>query len=202
MELSDIIERYRGPLMGLIASWGATYADAAEIAQDSFADAYMNREACRGNWKDPQVFAAWLRGIARNNFRNAFRSRKRLEKRVSLVPASTLEAAPNPSPPPADDRLERLRDAIDALPEKWKQVVMMHYLEVTSVKEVAALLSVSPKTVEGRLYQARRELKRIMDGQSTTEVSKSESSKSDSPTPSTSISRIGKAILLLCVEST
>ncbi len=202
MELSDIIERYRGPLIGLIASWGATYADAAEIAQDSFVDAYMNREACRGNWKDPQVFAAWLRGIARNNFRNAFRSRKRREKRVSLVQASTLEAAPNPLPPPTDDRLERLRDAIDALPEKWKQVVMMHYLEVTSVKEVAALLSVSPKTVEGRLYQARRELKRIMGGQSTSGVSKSESSKSDSPTLSTSISGIGKAILLLWVEST
>ncbi len=192
MELSDIIERYRGPLIGLIASWGATFNDAVEIAQDSFADAYLNRISCRGNWEDPQVFAAWLRGIARNKFRNDFRSRKRREKRVTIVPASELEATVFASTPLVDERLERLRDAIDSLPDKWKQVVMMHYLEVTSVKEVAAMLSVSPKTVEGRLYQARRELKRIMVEQST-----SGGLKSDSSTTGTSISGIGKALLLL-----
>ena len=39
----------------------------------------------------------------------------------------------------------------------------MHYLEETSVKDVANLLSISPKTVEGRLYQARRSLRRMLD---------------------------------------
>ena len=39
----------------------------------------------------------------------------------------------------------------------------MHYLEQTSVKQVAALLSTRPKTVEGRLYQARRALRRILE---------------------------------------
>ena len=176
MDLSNTLDRFRGPLIGLIASWGANYNDAAEIAQDSFADAYLNRESCRGNWQDPEVFGAWLRGIARNKFRNAFRSRKLREKRVISVSTSVLEATPNRLPTPVDERLERLRDAIDDLHAKLKQVVMMHYLEVTSVKDIAALLSVSPKTIEGRLYQARRELKRMMGEQS--------------------ISRIGKAILL------
>ncbi len=64
-----MIDRFRGPLIGLIASWGANYNEAAEIAQDSFADAYLNRESCRGDWKDPEVFGAWLRGVARNTFR-------------------------------------------------------------------------------------------------------------------------------------
>jgi len=47
LDLSDFIDRFRGPLIGLIASWGANYIDASEIAQDSFADAYLNRESCR-----------------------------------------------------------------------------------------------------------------------------------------------------------
>ena len=176
MELSTIIDRFRGPLIGLIASWGVNYVDAAEIAQDSFADAYLNRESCRENWRDPEVFGAWLRGIARNKFRNALRTGKRRERRVISVAASVLEATPNQLPAPVDERLERLRDAIDDLPEKLKQVVLMHYLEVTSVKEVAAMLSLPPKTVEGRLYQARRELKRMLG--------------------ETSIATIGKALLL------
>ena len=176
MDLSDIIDRFRGPLVGLIAFWGANYIDATEIAQDSFADAYLNRESCRGNWQDPEVFGAWLRGVARNKFRNAFRSRKRREKRVVSVSASVLDATLDRLLNPIDERLEQLCDAIDLLPEKLKQVVMMHYLDVTSVKDVAALLSLPPKTIEGRLYQARRELKRMMG--------------------ETSFSKIGKALLL------
>ncbi len=53
-----------------------------------------------------------------------------------------------------DPRLARLRRAIDKLPTKQRQAIMMHYLEETSIKDVAALLSVTCKTVEGRLYQA------------------------------------------------
>jgi RNA polymerase sigma factor (sigma-70 family) len=172
LDLTDIIDRFRGPLIGLIASWGANYHDASEMAQDSFADAYLNRESCRGNWRDPEVFGAWLRGIARNRFRNQFRSRKRREKRVISVSISILEATPNPVPVPVDERLERLRDALDDLPQKLKQVVMMHYLEVTSVKDIAVLLCVPPKTIEGRLYQARRELKRMMGEKSTSGIVK------------------------------
>ncbi len=172
MDLSDLIDRFRGPLIGLIASWGANYNEAAEIAQDSFADAYLNRESCRGDWEDPEVFGAWLRGVARNTFRNAFRSRKRREKRVISISAAVLDSTPHPLSTPVDERLERLRGAIDELPTKLKQAVMMHYLEVTSVKDIAALLSVSPKAIEGRLYHARRELKRMMGEKSIYRIEK------------------------------
>lgn len=172
MDLSDVIDRFRGPLIGLIVSWGTNYTDATEIAQDSFADAYLNRDSCRGDWQDPEVFGRWLRGIARNKFRNEWRSRNRRERRVISVDRSALEAAANPSFQREDERLEHLRAAIDALPAKLKQVVMMHYLEVTSVKNVAALLSVSAKTVEGRLYQARRELRRTITKTSSSWIGK------------------------------
>ena len=62
-------------------------------------------------------------------------------------------------------RLERLRAAIDQLPANLKQVVMMHYLDEALVSDVAALLSLPSKTVEGRLFQARKTLKRIMESQ-------------------------------------
>ena len=43
MDLSQLIDLYRGPLLGLIASWGGPWVVATEIAQDSFAEAYLNR---------------------------------------------------------------------------------------------------------------------------------------------------------------
>jgi RNA polymerase sigma factor (sigma-70 family) len=163
MDLSQLIDVYRGPLIGLIASWGVPWVDATEIAQDSFAEAYLNRESCRGDWERPEVFGRWLRGVARNQHRNWVRTRRRRRDRIATVEPAVLEYVAAPSDPESSEQLEMLRNAIDRLPTKQRQVVLMHYLEETSVKEVATLLSTSPKTVEGRLYRARRTLRRMLD---------------------------------------
>lgn len=173
MDLSQLIDAYRGPLLGLIASWGVPWVDAAEIAQDSFAEAYLNRQSCRGDWREPEVFGRWLRGVARNQHRNWVRARRRRRDRIATVEPATLDRVPTPSEPQQSEPLEKLRRAIDRLPTKQRQVVLMHYLDETSVKEVATLLSTSPKTVEGRLYQARRALRRMLDDKvSDTQIAK------------------------------
>ena len=172
MDLTDAINRFRGPLVGLIASWGVPPIDATEIAQDSFASAYLNRDACRGDWEDPETFGRWLRGVARNKYRNWRRSRMRRERRIVSTDPAILEETIGKGQQEEDQRIVRLRTSIEQLSGKQRQVVMMHYLEETSVKEVAALLSVSVKTVEGRLYQARRALKRMMDDTSSASIGK------------------------------
>jgi len=162
MDLTALINTYRGPLIGLIASWGAPWADASEIAQDSFSEAWLNRESCRGDWIEPEVFGRWLRGVALNQHRNWARSRRRRRSRmVTLAPASLESVAAPPDPEPSED-LEALRHAIERLPARQRQVVLMHYLEETRVNDIAALLSVTARTVEGRLYQARRTLRRLL----------------------------------------
>ena len=89
MELTAFIDTYRGPLIGLIASWGAPWADAADIAQDSFAEAWINREACLGDWNDPEFLGRWLRGVALNQYRNWARNQRRRQARtMTLAPAS------------------------------------------------------------------------------------------------------------------
>lgn len=163
MDLSQLIDAYRGPLMGLIVSWGVPWADAAEIAQDSFTEAYLNRDSCRGDWEKSEIFGRWLRGIARNRYRNWSRSRRRQRARIANIESTALNNLEATSDPESSEKLDQLRSAIDQLPTKQRQVVLMHYLEETSVKEVAVLLSISPKAVEGRLYQARRALRRMLD---------------------------------------
>jgi RNA polymerase sigma factor (sigma-70 family) len=162
MELAELIDTYRGPLVGLIASWGAPWADAAEIAQDSFAEAYLNRTSCRGDWSHPEVFGPWLRGVALNVYRNWARGRRRRQRLVKFDSAA-VELAVDPPTPEPSNQIQRLRQAIEQLPAQQRQVVLMHYLEDTNVRQIAALLSVSAKTVEGRLYQARRSLRRMLD---------------------------------------
>jgi RNA polymerase sigma-70 factor (ECF subfamily) len=158
MDLPELIDAFRGPLVGLIASWGATWRDAAEIAQDCFAEAWLGRERCREDWRDPDVFGRWLRGIALNQYRSWARGRRR----VTLFASDSLDELPAAAEQAPSERLEALRAAIRRLPARQREVVLMHYLEETTVRQVAALLSVTEKTVEGRLYQARKNLHRLL----------------------------------------
>jgi len=167
MDLTELIDTYRGPLVGLIASWGAPWRDAAEIAQDSFAEAYLKRASCRGDWSDPDVFGRWLRGVALNQYRNWARARRRRERVVKLASAAVEQALDRPIPEPSE-QIQRLRLAIERLAAPQREVVLMHYLEETSVRQIAVLLSVTAKTVEGRLYQARRSLRRLLDNEPPT----------------------------------
>jgi len=163
MDLTAFVNAYRGPLIGLIASWGAPWGDAIEIAQDSFSEAWLQRESCRGDWKDQEAFGRWLRGVALNQYRNWARSRWRRRVRIVELDTAMLEQAAIASDPETIEHLESLQQAIERLPTKQRQVVLMHYLEETSVNEVAVLLAVSAKTVEGRLYQARKTLRRLLE---------------------------------------
>ena len=163
MDLTTFIDAYRGPLIGLLASWGAPWADAIEIAQDSFAEAWVRRASCRDDWEDPEVFGRWLRGVALNQYRNWARGRRRRARTMTVEPAFLETIAVTPEPE-SSELLESLRRAITRLPAGQRQVVLMHYLEETSVNEVATLLLVTPKAVEARLYQARRTLRRLLGG--------------------------------------
>ena len=162
MELEETIDRFRGPLTGLILSWGAPPVDAIEMAQDSMTDAYLHRDRCTGNIQDPEVFGRWLRGVAKNKYSNWARSRSRRERRVVLMSPEELADKQNQNSQSVsvDPAIQRLRDEIERLPKKQREVVLMHYLDESSVADVAAILSVTPKAVEGRLYQARLRLRK------------------------------------------
>jgi RNA polymerase sigma-70 factor (ECF subfamily) len=164
LDLTAFIDAYRGPLIGLIASWGAPWGDAIELAEESFAEAWLRRESCRGDWQQAEFFGRWLRGVAWNQYRNWARNRRRRQACVISVQPAILDEITSVADEPNGDEFESLRRAIDRLPNSQRQVVFMHYLEESSVREVAALLSVTVKTVEGRLYQARRTLRRLLEG--------------------------------------
>ncbi|MDP6539419.1 MAG: sigma factor [Planctomycetota bacterium] len=87
MDLDGFIDRFRGPLIGLVASWGASPRDAVEIAQDAFAEAYLGRERFRGSFEDEVAAGAWLRGIARNLHHRGARRRATASLEAAAEPA-------------------------------------------------------------------------------------------------------------------
>ncbi|MEX1026324.1 MAG: sigma-70 family RNA polymerase sigma factor [Planctomycetota bacterium] len=154
-DVTDWIDTWRGPLIGLALARGLDRAAAHELAADVFAEAWLGRERFRGDFDDERAFGAWLGGIARNLHRAGQRARTHLPlDDVTVARQPTDEAS-------SDERANEntdVRAAIERLPEAEREVVRMFYLEETSTRRVAALLGLTERAVEGRLRRARERL--------------------------------------------
>jgi RNA polymerase sigma-70 factor (ECF subfamily) len=127
--------------------------DAEDTAQDAFAKAYRNFRQLR----DRDRFRAWL---ARMTWRLAIdRYRSRVRRQTTETAAT--ENAPGSTAPVdlARERADEVWQAIDALPEKLRIVLILASIEGHQVAEVAALLQIPKGTVKSRLFAARQRLK-------------------------------------------
>ncbi|MBI5431851.1 MAG: sigma-70 family RNA polymerase sigma factor [Planctomycetes bacterium] len=146
---------FRGPLIGLLASWGRNWRDAEEFAADAFAEAWIARSRFLGDPHDVEAVGAWLRGIA-------FRLHSASQRNAAVRRAEPLDRVePAEAAVEADERSDVLAAALAKLKPAQQTILRMHYLEQTNVREVAALLGVTVKAAEERLYQARKELREL-----------------------------------------
>ncbi len=60
------------------------------------------------------------------------------------------------------EKFERARRALEKLPEMRRKVLTLFYLEGYNYKEIAALLNISPKTVDNHIYQGIAQLRKIL----------------------------------------
>lgn len=165
MDLDSLIARFRGPLIGLFASWGASARDAQELAQDVFAQAYLSRERFDGSWEDAGAAGAWLRGIASKlHLSHRRKGPRKLDGTARRELAHEKVAEPASCELEAREHRAAVREALGRLRESWRTVLYLHYLEGSALAEIAGLLGISERSVEGRLHRARKELKRLLAG--------------------------------------
>jgi RNA polymerase sigma-70 factor (ECF subfamily) len=133
-------------------------ADAEEVAQEVFLRAYQKFRSLR----DPHKFRVWVNRIA---FRLALNRQRGLRRRMVRDTAwhdsavETLDGAKN-----AEDHLlvEKLRNQIEQLPEKFRRVLQLSIVEDMDATDVAAILGIPPGTVRSRLHAARKLLLEAM----------------------------------------
>ena len=126
--------------------------DAEDVAQEAFAKAYRSFTQLR----DRDRFRAWLMRMTWRLAIDRWRSDRR-----RTVREQSVEAADAPSTEEvalSRQRAERLWQAIDALPEKLRVVVVLGAIEGHDIRAMARLLDLPEGTVKSRLYLARKGL--------------------------------------------
>jgi RNA polymerase sigma-70 factor, ECF subfamily len=131
--------------------------DAEDVAQDALVKAYRHFHRLR----DPDRFRAWL---VRTTWRLALDRRRGDRRREAREQREAAADPPSSGGEPVDalvarERAAHLWQAIDALPETLRVVVVLASIEGHDVADVARLLALPGGTVKSRLFLARQRLK-------------------------------------------
>ena len=153
----ELVIAYQHRVFGVALRMLGNHAEAEEIAQETFLRAHRALPQFRGE----AALHTWLYAIASRLCLNRLAAP---DRRLVRGDDEALSAAPSDEPSAAA-RLERserdaaVREAIAALPEDRRIVVVLRDLEGLSYEEIGEVLSLEPGTVRSRLHRARLDLK-------------------------------------------
>src|SRR5713101_871240 len=133
-------------------------ADAEDVAQEAMLRALRFFLGSIGG-----VASAWLLQIVRNTCYTWLEK----NRSVDLTTEFDEELHPQPSATPetlaiAGDDRARLKRALEELPARFREVLILRELEGCSYKEIAAITSVPIGTVMSALARARQRLQRVL----------------------------------------
>ncbi len=131
---------------------------AKDLTQETFIRAHQRLEQFRGD----AAFSTWIHSIAVSVTLNGLRKARRIQHRERSLDEVVPVAAATP-PPAEPDLRERLKQAIESLPDIYRAVFVMHDLEGYNHKEIATALDVAEGTSKARLSRARGRLREALD---------------------------------------
>ena len=131
-------------------SYRMTYSssDAEDLTQEIFLRLYQNL----GKYDPTFRFGPWFRTMATNTALNYRRSR-----RTRPTPIENVEVSVEPEEP--GEFPERFRKVIQDLPEEYRMVVTLKYLEDLAIEDIAGAMGRPAGTIKTWLFRARDMLK-------------------------------------------
>jgi len=163
---SELLRRHKPALYGFVRRYVGDGDAAAEVVQETFIAAWR----ALARYDAHRSLKVWLRAIALNKCRD--RARRLAVRRFILGEKDdqSAEAQAQPDPAPAGEaqlvavqRRALIQKAIDQLPAKLKEPLLLTYFDELSQQEAADVLGVSTKTIETRVYRARKRLAELID---------------------------------------
>jgi RNA polymerase sigma factor (sigma-70 family) len=157
----ELVERYQAKLLRYARKFLQDTDDAKDIVQDVFLKAYENIQS----FDVSRRFSPWIYRIAHNEFVNAIK--KRQASRMiftfdidTLFPNLTAEETADSATLEKD--LRRILDQhLEALDAKYREPLILYYLEGMDYKEISEILQIPISTVGVRLARGRHMLKKL-----------------------------------------
>ena len=153
----DLVVRHQVRVYQTVYRMLRDRTDADDVTQETFVRVYRNLD----RFDRQREFGPWLQTIARNAALNCIASRKR--RKAQSIDEIQEKGAPPPvtrdeNPLEAAARrqvVERVRTALDRLPEEQRLVLILREFDGLQYEEIATTLGIPIGTVMSRLSRAR-----------------------------------------------
>ena len=149
-----IVEQFQGIVSSVTLNLTGDFQRSEDLAQETFLRAWTKLSEL----KEPQKIGHWLCAIARNLAKNEISAQKRM-----IQDSDLLEFPDSGQSQEIDFQNESLLAALAAIPEKYRQSLILFYREELSITEIAALLEKPEGTIKQRLYRGRKLLRHEME---------------------------------------
>lgn len=127
-------------------------ADAADAIQNCIIKAWQKLDSL----KNEERFEAWTMRILINACRDL--QRKNQHRALPLDEAIIQDAAVHIAPEDIG-----LQEALRSLEHKYRLPLLLHHMDGYALDEIAKMLRLPVSTIKGRLYQARKKLKTLLE---------------------------------------
>ena len=133
-------------------------ADAEDIVQESFIDAFRNIE--KFNYQS--TFGAWMKRVVINKSINHLR-----DKKLKLVDINQTNVNENENEEAFDEtgiqyKVEEIKKAVGTLPDGYRTVFTLNAFEGYDYEEISEILKISETTARSQYHRAKKQLLQIL----------------------------------------
>lgn len=158
-----LVDRYQGAVYATAYYYAGRHGAAEDIAQDALLEAYRSLRSLN----DPGKFGPWLKEVTCRTAANWLRRNSRRLKAETPLPHRRVQSIEDARIGPEEslnreERFERIRSALDALPEQYRLPLIMRYLQEASYNEIAHFTGQTHGEVRGLLQRGTGMLKDLL----------------------------------------
>ena len=158
--MHDIISTYKSKIRSIIKKMTGTYNE--DIEQTVYIKTWRNFSKYQEQGKLSQWIGAITANVCRDYLKSSQTKRGQLEENDKEILCNIADNIDPEALLDAKIRQQIILKAVDSLPKKMRQVIILCEYEDYSISEAAKKLSVSQGTVKSRLFNARKILTKVL----------------------------------------
>jgi len=134
-------------LVAYITTYTHNKIQSEDIVQQAFISLWEDKSKLDES-KSPKPY---LYAIAYNRYIDTIKKAKKQEKLISQIWERALVDRIEEDSETLEKRIHKMKQVIDSLPPKCKEIIMLNKIQGVKYKEIAAQMGISVKTVESQM---------------------------------------------------
>ncbi len=158
-----LVDRYQGAVYATAYYYAGRHGAAEDIAQDALLEAFRSLRSLN----DPGRFGPWLKEVTCRTAANWVRRNSKRLRHETPLPHRRVQSIEDARIGPEEalkreERYERIRSALDTLPEQYRLPLIMRYLQEASYAEIAHFTGQTHGEIRGLLQRGTSMLRGVI----------------------------------------